>query len=142
MPDGLDTIAAGSGGGAGVVMSAGQRQLVALARALVTEPAVLLLDEATAAIDAESDAIFRSALARSAWARGCAVLTIAHRISTARDADRVIVIEAGRILEQGAPGNLAGSGGPFAALAALDEAHWDWSGAGTRRPAITRSPGG
>ncbi len=142
MPDGLDTIAAGSGGGAGVVLSAGQRQLVALARALVTEPEVLLLDEATAAIDAESDATFRAALARTAWARGCAVLTIAHRISTARDADRVIVIEAGRILEQGPPGDLAGSGGPFAALAALDEAHWDWSGAGTHRPAITRSPGG
>ncbi len=142
MPDGLDTIAAGSGGGAGVVLSAGQRQLVALARALVTEPEVLLLDEATAAIDAESDGAFRSALARTAWARGCAVLTVAHRISTARDADRVVVMEAGRIIEQGIPGNLVSEGGAFAALAALDEAHWDWSGAVNARSALARSPGG
>ena len=142
MPDGLDTIAAGSGGGAGVGLSAGQRQLVALARALVTEPEVLLLDEATAAIDAESDATLRSALARTAWARGCAVLTVAHRISTACDADRVAVIEAGRIVEQGVPGDLVTASGPFAALVALDEAHWDWSGATTARSALTRSPGG
>lgn len=142
MPDGLDTIAAGSGGGAGAVLSAGQRQLVALARALVTEPEVLLLDEATAAIDAESDATFRSALARTAWVRGCAVLTVAHRISTARDADRVAVIEAGRIVEQGTPGDLLTAGGPFAAFAALDEAHWHWSGPGATRSALTRSPGG
>ncbi len=142
LPDGLDTVAAGAGGGAGVVLSAGQRQLVALARALVAEPEVLLLDEATAAVDAASDAAFRSALTRTAWARGCAVLTVAHRISTARDADRVIVMEAGRILEQGRPADLIGAGGRFAALAALDEAHWDWSGAQPHRSARTRQPGG
>jgi ATP-binding cassette, subfamily B, multidrug efflux pump len=142
MPDALDTTLAGSAGGAGVVLSAGQRQLVALARALVTEPEVLLLDEATAAVDAGSDAAFRSALARTAWARGCAVLTVAHRISTARDADRVMVMEAGRIVEQGRPGDLIGAGGRFAALAALDEAHWDWSGAQPHHSTLTRQPGG
>ena len=141
LPDGLDTIAAGSGGGAGVVLSAGQRQLVALARALVTEPEVLLLDEATAAVDNESDAAFRSALNRTAWLRGCAVLTVAHRISTARDADRVIVMEAGRIVEHGAPGDLFSAGGRFAAHAALDEAHWDWSGAHHHHSALIRQPG-
>ena len=128
LPDGLDTVLAGSGRGDGVVLSAGQRQLVALARALVAEPEVLLLDEATAAIDAESDAAFRSALTRTAWAQGCAVITVAHRISTARDADRVVVMHAGRIAEQGAPADLVTAGGRFAALAALDEAGWDWSG--------------
>ena len=128
LPDRLDTLLADSGGGAGIVLSAGQRQLVALARALVAEPEVLLLDEATAAIDAASDATFRSALARAAWAKGCAVVTVAHRISTARDADRVIVLHAGRIAEQGPPADLITAGGPFAALAALDDAAWDWSG--------------
>jgi ATP-binding cassette subfamily B protein len=128
LPERLDTRLAGSGGGAGLVLSAGQRQLVALARALVAEPEVLLLDEATAAVDAKSDAAFRSALARTAWASGCAVLNVAHRISTARDADRVVVMEAGRIVEEGAPGELIDAGGRFAALAALDEAGWEWSG--------------
>jgi ATP-binding cassette subfamily B protein len=132
LPDGLGTVLAGSGGGAGAVLSAGQRQLVALARALVGEPEVLLLDEATAAIDAHSDAALRSALTRTAWAKGCTIVTVAHRISTARAADRVIVMQAGRIVEQGAPGDLVSAGGQFAALAALDEAGWDWSGAPAR----------
>jgi ATP-binding cassette subfamily B multidrug efflux pump len=127
MPEGLDTILAGSGGGRGAVLSAGQRQLVALARALVAGPQVLLLDEATAAVDATSDAAFCVALTRTARAQGCAVLTVAHRISTARDADRVLVMEGGRIVEQGPPADLIDAGGRFAALAALDEAGWDWS---------------
>ena len=150
LPDGLDTVLTGSGGGTGIVLSAGQRQLVALARALVTEPEVLLLDEATAAIDAESDAAFRSALTRTAWAKGCAVVTVAHRISTARDADRVVVLQAGRIVEQGAPADLVSAGGRFAAVAALDEAGWDWSGApaharsggNAQNPSSPRQPGG
>ncbi|MHB1500599.1 MAG: ABC transporter ATP-binding protein [Candidatus Dormibacteria bacterium] len=128
LTDGLDTRLAGSGGGAGRTLSTGQRQLVALARALVVEPQVLLLDEATAAIDGASDLAFRSALARTAWAGRCAVLTVAHRVSTARGADRVVVLEAGQIVEHGPPEELLAADGHFAALATLDEAGWDPSG--------------
>lgn len=125
-PEGLDTELEGAGGGRGLRLSAGQRQLVALARALVAEPQVLLLDEATAAIDAHSDSSFQATLSRTTWSRKCAVVMVAHRISSARDADRVVVMEAGRIVEEGTPSELVASGGPFAALAALDEAGWSW----------------
>lgn len=129
LPDGFDTRLAGEGRGGGAVLSAGQRQLVALARALVREPAVLLLDEATAAIDGASDAAFRSALRESALRRGCTVLTVAHRISTAREASRVVVLDEGRIVEEGRPDDLLARGGRFAALAALEAAGWDWQDA-------------
>jgi ATP-binding cassette subfamily B protein len=125
-PEGLDTELEGTGGGAGVALSAGQRQLVVLARALVTEPQVLLLDEATAAIDAHSDSAFRAALKQATWSKRCAVVMVAHRISTARDADRVVVMEAGRVVETGTPDELVAAGGRFAALAELDEAGWSW----------------
>ncbi len=126
LPRGLDTMLAGEGRGEGAVLSAGQRQLVALARALVLEPAVLLLDEATAAVDGASDAAFRAALREMAGDRGCAVLTVAHRISTAREADRVVVLEGGRVAEEGSPSDLVSGGGRFAALVELDAAGWDW----------------
>jgi ATP-binding cassette subfamily B protein len=92
----------------------------------VHRPSVLLLDEATAAIDSVSDAAFRTALRESVLPRGCAVLTIAHRLSTAAEADRVIVLDGGRIVEEGPPGELAGRGGRFAALLELEAAGWDW----------------
>lgn len=126
IPDGINSKLSGSGGGGGITLSAGERQLVALARAIVCEPKVLLLDEATAAIDGQSDASFRAALTTSAWSQGCAIVTVAHRISTARDADRVVVMEDGRIVEEGEPHALIAAGGRFAALTALDEAGWSW----------------
>ncbi len=125
LPNGYRTLLGSDGGGA-TQLSAGQQQLLALARALVHRPAALLLDEATAAIDSVSDAAFRAALRRSVLPSRCAVLTVAHRLATAVEADRVIVLERGQIVEEGAPGELASRGGRFAALLELEAAGWDW----------------
>ena len=121
LPQGYDTLL-----GSGLQLSAGQRQLLALTRALVWDPAVLLLDEATAAVDSASEAAFRASL--HAEILGCSrtVLTVAHRLATAQDADRVLVMEAGQIVEEGAPEELIQRGGRFAALLELEAAGWDW----------------
>jgi ABC-type multidrug transport system fused ATPase/permease subunit len=124
LPDGYGTLLSDTG--EGVRLSAGQRQLLALARALVTEPAVLLLDEATSVVDGASDAAFRTALHERVLPRGAAVLTVAHRLATAREADHVLVMDAGRIVERGAPAALLATGSRFADLAALEAAGWDW----------------
>jgi len=126
LPDGYTTVLSDSGRGTGVQLSAGQRQLLALTRALVTTPAVLLLDEATAVIDGATDARFRAALHDRVLPTGTAVLTVAHRLTTAREADRVLVLHAGRIIEQGPPAQLLAIGGRFADLIALEQAGWDW----------------
>ena len=126
LPHGYDTVLSGSGRGGGVQLSAGQRQLLALARALVWNPAVLLLDEATAAIDSASDAVLWATLRADVARQRRAVLTVAHRLTTARAADRVIVVEAGRIVEEGPPEELVRRGGRFAALMELEAAGWDW----------------
>jgi ATP-binding cassette, subfamily B, multidrug efflux pump len=121
LPQGYDTLL-----GKGLQLSVGQRQLLALARALVWDPAVLLLDEATAAIDSASEAAFRSALRAAVIDRGRAVLTVAHRLAVAQEADRVLVMEAGEIVEEGPPDNLVRRGGRFAALLEMEVAGWDW----------------
>jgi ATP-binding cassette subfamily B multidrug efflux pump len=126
LPQGYQTRLSSGSGGTGTPLSAGQRQLLALARALVRKPAVLLLDEATAAIDSAADAAFRAALRESVVSAGCAVLTVAHRLSTAGEADRVIVLERGQIVEEGPPGELVHCSGRFAALLELEAAGWDW----------------
>jgi ATP-binding cassette subfamily B protein len=115
-----------NGSSTGAQLSAGQRQLLALTRALVWNPPVLMLDEATALVDSATEAAFHAAL-RAGEAR--AVLIIAHRLATARAADRVLVMEAGRILEEGAPAELIQRGGHFAALLELEAAGWDWRAA-------------
>jgi ATP-binding cassette subfamily B protein len=121
LPQGYDTLL-----GSGMQLSAGQRQLLALTRALVWDPAVLLLDEATAAVDSASEAAFRAALHTAVLGCGRAVLTVAHRLATAQDADRVLVLEAGQIVEAGTPEELIRRGGRFAALLELEAAGWDW----------------
>lgn len=126
LPQGYRTLLSGGGGGAGAHLSAGQQQLLALARALVLRPSVLILDEATAAIDNVSDAAFRAALRERVLPRGAAVVTVAHRLSTAIETDRVIVLDKGRIVEEGAPAALIAGGGRFAALLDLEAAGWEW----------------
>jgi ATP-binding cassette subfamily B protein len=129
LPDGYHTVLSDTGRGSGVQLSAGQRQLLALARALATRPTVLLLDEATGVVDGASDAAFRAALHDHVLPSGTAVITIAHRLSTARDADRVFVMADGRIIEEGPPADLITSDTTFAALSALEDAGWDWQNA-------------
>jgi ATP-binding cassette subfamily B multidrug efflux pump len=121
LPQGYDTPL-----GSGLQLSAGQRQLLALARALVWDPAVLLLDEATAAVDSLSEAVFRHALRTAVISCGRSVLAVAHRLAAAQEADRVLVMEAGQIVEEGPPDELVSRGGRFAALLELEAAGWDW----------------
>ncbi len=125
LPKGYDT-PINSGMGRGAQLSFGQRQLLSLARALVWNPAILLFDEATSAIDSASEAAFHQALHSETLHRQRAILTVAHRLSTARKADRVIVMESGSILESGTPEELIRKGGRFAALLELEAAGWDW----------------
>jgi len=98
-------------------LSGGQRQRIALARALVRDAPVLLLDEATSALDSESEAAVRRAIENAA--RGRTTLVIAHRLSTVRRADRILVMEHGRIVEEGNHDTLVAKGGLYARLAEL-----------------------
>ena len=96
-------------------MSAGQRQLIAFARAFLADPAVLILDEATSSLDVPSERMVQRALATVLADR--TALVIAHRLSTVQIADRVLVLDNGRIVEDGPPGELIGrEGGRYAAL--------------------------
>ena len=111
LPDGYDTDVAKRGGR----LSAGQRQLVAFARAFLADPAVLILDEATSSLDIPSERMVQRALETVLSDR--TALVIAHRLSTVHIADRVLVLEHGHIVEDGAPGDLIGrEGGRYAAL--------------------------
>jgi ATP-binding cassette subfamily B protein len=113
LPQGYDTPL----GARGVTMSGGQRQRIAIARAILKDAPVLLLDEATSALDAESEQAVQQALER--LAHGRTTLVVAHRLATVRRADRILVMEAGRIVAAGPHEALVRQGGLYARLAAL-----------------------
>lgn len=110
LPEGYDTVLQERGRG----LSTGQRQGIALARALVTDPAILILDEATSAMDYESEQVFQSNFATIS--EGRTTFVVAHRLSTVRHADRIITIEHGCIVEDDTPTQLLANGGRFAKL--------------------------
>lgn len=125
LPDGLDSFM----GEAGTRLSGGQRQRISIARALLRNTPILLLDEATSALDAESEKLVQDALDHLMQDR--TTIVIAHRLATVRSADRIIVMEEGRIVEQGDHDSLIAQNGLYARLAELQ-----FSSAETSRPKI------
>ncbi|MFE0451487.1 ABC transporter ATP-binding protein [Streptomyces sp. NPDC058914] len=110
LPDGYDTVIDDEGSG----VSAGEKQLITIARAFLSDPVILVLDEATSSVDTRTEVLIQKAMAKLAHGRTSFV--IAHRLSTIRDADTILVMENGSIVEQGAHADLLASGGAYARL--------------------------
>ncbi|MFD4552645.1 ABC transporter ATP-binding protein [Streptomyces sp. NPDC058466] len=110
LPDGYDTVIDDEGSG----VSAGEKQLITIARAFLSDPVILVLDEATSSVDTRTEVLIQKAMAKLAHGRTSFV--IAHRLSTIRDADTILVMENGSIVEQGAHADLLAAGGAYARL--------------------------
>src|SRR5207247_2205054 len=110
LPKGYDSVI----GEGGATLSQGQRQLLAFARAVIADPRVLILDEATANIDTRTEALIQKAL--STLLAGRTSVVIAHRLSTIRNADQILVVDAGRVVERGTHDELIEKGGLYAEL--------------------------
>jgi subfamily B ATP-binding cassette protein HlyB/CyaB len=116
LPRGYDTVVAEQGRS----LSGGQRQRVAIARALATDPRILIFDEATSALDYESERVIQANM--KFIARGRTVIVIAHRLSAVRQADRIVVVDRGRVVEVGPHAELVRAGGRYASLYAYQTA--------------------
>jgi len=110
LPDGYQTVIDEEGSN----VSAGEKQLLTIARAFLSDPAILILDEATSSVDTRTEVLVQHAMA--ALRSGRTSFVIAHRLSTIRDADVILVMEHGQIVEQGNHADLLAAGGPYAAL--------------------------
>ena len=121
MPEGYDTLI----GENGARLSGGERQRISIARALLKDAPIVLLDEATASLDVENETRVQDALSR--LLAGKTVVVIAHRMRTVEAADKVVVLEGGRVVEQGAPSDLMAREGLFARMVGLQRQSAEWA---------------